>query len=463
MHLRPLSQHQPQSVLSKLEEEVSRAKSRIGNLQGDNQELKHKLKKEQKENTELKEKIKELEKELAEMRGSRAKLAALIWKPKKGAGEQNPLGKKLGGTGFFRPDPLPERLTTTYTFSLESCPDCAGAVGPANQTRTAFTEDIVLAAPRIEKYEVTRHWCSSCQKQVRSPEAPDLSQIRRIGLRTLGYILYARYCLDTPLQKIALSLLDLYGLKLSEGEVVNQLREARDLFGPDYQSICELLTSASVVHADETGFRVMGENWWLWVGVTPEGITKFQVHHSRGKGAAHSLLGTNPGQVRVTDFYNAYYHLPGPHQVCWVHLIRDAKETHGQLSADLSEVYHRLKEELKKPVKARDPGRFKKKLTEIAGTDYGKEKPVITLQNRIRDFNERLLTCLYYDQVEPENNKAERALRPQVIKRKIFGSIRSLDGAITHETNSSVLTTYLNQTTQSFFDVILPILNSRLA
>lgn len=35
----------------------------------------------------------------------------------------------------------------------------------------------------------------------------------------------------------------------------------------------------------------------------------------------------------VTDFYVGYNHLPGPHQRCWVHLLRDLhklKEQHGK-------------------------------------------------------------------------------------------------------------------------------------
>jgi hypothetical protein len=278
----------------------------------------------------------------------------------------------------------------------------------------------------------------------------------------MGYVLYARYQQDLPIPKIKTSLHDLYSFELSEGEIVAQLEEARELFGEDYDAITTLIKDAPAVHADEAGFRVMGENWWLWVGVTPEGITKFTLHHSRGKGAADCLLGNNPNQVRTTDFFGSYAHLPGPWQVCWVHLLRAVKEEDQHFHQDISALYTTLKAELTKPLSERDTSQIATRLTEIQETDYGEEKAILTLQERLRKFHDQLLTCLHFEGVAPENNKAERTLRPQVIKRKIFGSIRSIDGAITHETNSSVIATYLSLTKGSFFDIIQPVLQARL-
>ena len=71
-------------------------------------------------------------------------------------------------------------------------------------------------------------------------------------------------------------------------------------------------------------------------------------------------------------------------------------------------------------------------------------------------------TCLRYDGVLPENNTAERAIRPQVIMRKIFGGSWSLAGATAHAVNTSVLATLEKRHPGiNFFDVLLLILKER--
>ena len=108
----------------------------------------------------------------------------------------------------------------------------------------------------------------------------------------------------------------------------------------------------------------------------------------------------------------------------------------------------------------RDYDGVRKKLLSIERHRY-KESLAIKLQERITRYRDELLTCLRYDDVLPENNTAERALRPQVVMRKIFGGSRSLEGAKTHEVNTSVIDTKLKQN-RNFFEVMLPLLTERM-
>ena len=107
----------------------------------------------------------------------------------------------------------------------------------------------------VKAYTITRHWCPKCEIFVKSQQAPD---IQRIGFNVLGYILYARYRLRLPLNKIQESLRDLFDFRISEGEISEKLQTARTLFGKDYDAICELIRTARVVYADETGWRMDG-------------------------------------------------------------------------------------------------------------------------------------------------------------------------------------------------------------
>lgn len=403
-------------------------------------------------------KIRELEEKLEKKELERQKLLEQMYPKKHRIGTSKARGKKKGTRGYFRPIPKEEDVTQTFTFSLKRCPICQGPVGDAIETVTKYEEDIDMAPHlTIKQYLITRHWCGQCETFVK---AKDIPKVSRIGPNVLGYILYARYHLRLPMDLIKESLFDLHSFSISEGEIAEKLQEAKELFQKDFEAITELIQSAKVVYADETGWRMEGENWWLWVFVT-EGAIKYRLDMSRGKRVAENVLGTKTHRVIVSDAYPAYQNIPGDHQTCWVHLLRTAKNASKRLHTDLVKTYLSLGEELHKKGQERSPPKMKKMLQKILKTTY-EEKGAKPLQERIqRDFK-RLLTCLKYPDVLPENNTAERAIRSQVVMRKIFGGSRSLQGAKAHEVNSSVLKTLeKNHPDASLFHLLIPILQKK--
>ena len=430
-----------------------------GRLKSSNQKLRVQLKLARKELKAKDQKIAELEGRLVDKEQQRKELLSIIYKPNKD--KSMPPKKKGGrkpGIAFHRPAPPDSEVTDEMTFSLRVCPVCKHHVGDAVDTVIKYEEDIDLAPRKIvKKYTITRHWCSHCEEYRKSPETPN---IPRIGLNTLGYILYSRYRLRLTDEKIKESLKDLYGFSISLGEIVEKLKEAEKLFGQDYQAISELIKQAKVVHADETGWRMDGDNWQLWVFLTDQGV-RYVIEDSRGKGVAQKALGEKTDRVIVSDSYAVYRHLPGKNQTCWVHLIRVAKAASPQLHADVVELYLKLGEELTKPMALRDPPWFEQQLKNIIGKQYP-EKEALKVQNRIQNDLVVLLTCLHYEGVLPENNPAERTIRPQVVMRKIFGGSRSLAGAKAHEVNSSVIETLRKQNPEAgFFGAMLPLLKKR--
>jgi len=280
----------------------------------------------------------------------------------------------------------------------------------------------------------------------------------------MGYILYARYRLRLPLLKIQESLSDLHDFTISEGEIQNQLHEARDGFGDQYDLICELIRSAKVVYADESGWRMDGDNWYIWAFVSPEdGAIRYELADTRGGGIAKEALGTRADRVIVSDGYAIYDNLPGDNQQCWIHLIRVAKEKTNQPYGELCQLYTALLLELTKPVGERDKQTFSDQLTTLATKAYRQQTEPLApeVQARITRHHDQLLVCLDHENVLPENNTAERAIRPQVILRKIFGGNRSPTGAKTHAVNTSVIITKLTQNpSKSFFEVMLPLIQA---
>jgi len=403
--------------------------------------------------------ITELEGKLVDKEQQRKLLLSYMYKPGKKEGDDSspakPKGGRKPGLAFHRPSPKDSEVTEEQTWSVKQCPICKHQVGEAVDTVVKYEEDIDLAPRKIiKKYTITRHWCSHCETYVKSKDTPN---IPRLGLNCLGYILYARYRLRLPVNKIRESLLDLYDFAISDGEIVEKLKEAETLFGKNYEAICELIKQAAVVHADETGWRMDGENWWLWVFLTDQGV-RYIIEDTRGKGVAEDALGKKEDRVIISDGYSAYQNLPGDKQQCWVHLIRVAKIASPPLHEDLVRLYVKLGEELTKSLSDRDPPWFARRLQQLIVASYS-EPAAQKVQARMERHATRLLTCLRYEGVLPENNPAERAIRPQVVMRKIFGGSRSLAGAKAHEVNTSVIETMLKQNPdKSFFEVILPLI-----
>lgn len=402
--------------------------------------------------------ITHLEAQLSDKESQRQELLRMVYKKTRYHEVPHPRGKKPGAPAFHRPLPSPDEITERHTFSLTRCPACQHPVGDPVDTVVKMEEDIDLAPRKIVKaYTITRHWCAHCETFVKSPRVPLIS---RIGLNVLGYILYARYRLRLPLGKIRESLRDLHAFRISEGEIVAKLKEAEVLFGPDHDLLVALIQDARVVYADETGWRMDGKRWWLWVFVTERGV-QYRIEQSRGRDIPLRALGEKRDRVIVSDGHAAYEKLPGAQQQCWVHLLRKAKNASRGLHEDLVTLYLEIVQELTKPVQQRDPPRFTQRLDALIEKRYA-EPLAAKVQARMTRHRGTLLTCLRYRGVLPENNTAERAIRPQVVMRKIFGGSRSRVGASAHAVNASVIETKMReQPGASFFHVVLPLLEKR--
>lgn len=436
--------------------------------------------------------ISELETALLDKEVQRKELASKLFKAKKdrskavtavtkdlgtgsGASPRLP-GAQPGHRASHRPVPDPEMVTDRRIFDLSVCPACKNHVGDIVDKVEKYQEDIDLA-PRnkiVRHYTITRHWCGHCQEYIRPVHTP-AQVLRRFGPNLVGYILYARYRLRLPLRKIQESLRDLHDFVISEGEIQRQLDDARVAFGDQYDLIAELIRSARVVYADESGWRMDGYNWYIWAFVVPStGAIRYEIADTRGGGIAAGALGVKADRVIVSDGYAVYDKLPGSNQQCWVHLLRVAKAKSKAVYRDLCTVYAQLLPILGVPATARtteDKQNIVTSLAAIRDREYNKNKrtgrafrdppePLAEeVQARLKRNFDQLLVCLDHDGVLPENNTAERAIRPQVILRKIFGGSRSPDGAATHVVNTSVISTAMNQHPRNtFFESLLPLI-----
>jgi len=293
----------------------------------------------------------------------------------------------------------------------------------------------------------------------------------RLGVRLMSLIGMLRSSCRLPVRAIRTLLKSLYNLSVSTGEIVNVLHLIAEQGRSQLEGLLQQIRSAPYLHGDETGWREDGQNGYLWCFCTPN-IRYFQFDHSRAGRIPREVIGaTYQGHV-VTDFYGGYNGVSGNNQRCWVHLLRDFDKLLQAHPSDVSvqewgqqiyDLYHEAKLYQKKCLEARalscPPAgfnvlnrrqkrrEFESRLAWIA-TPYLDQKkdtgraPQAVLAERLDRYASELFCFIEFPDVPSGNNAAERAIRPCVIARKIFGGTRSAKGSKTYSTIASLFGTW---------------------
>jgi len=132
------------------------------------------------------------------------------------------------------------------------------------------------------------------------------------------------------LRQIESLLAEQWQLTFSLGAISEAQAPVVDWLLPVYQQIGDQVRSAGLAHADETSHFRGKSRYWLWSLSTPQ-AAYFMVHYSRGKQAAHALLGGFEG-ILVTDRHGAYNDYDADrHQYCWAHIIRNLEKIAGRV------------------------------------------------------------------------------------------------------------------------------------
>lgn len=362
-----------------------------------------------------------------------------------------------------------EEPSVVVEHPITLCPDCGSQLGGVHVGRTRQVVDLPPpVAVVVTAHRVQRGWCSACGRwreaslDLRGAAGQAFGQ-GRLGVGIASLVAHLRTVLRLPLRTIQRYLADLHGLRVSVGEIVGLLHRVAAQSAAAVAAIRDTARTRTVVHADETGWREDGHNGYVWLLATPEGERYVAFHHSRAGAVANGLLGEAFGGVLVSDFYGGYNDTPGGrHQRCWVHLLRDLRalaeaHTAGTALRDVEvrawtgavrTLWQRVCTALAQPpplagVRVAALHADLRALAEqfVTAADH----PCRALAWRLWHFQHELLTCLTVPGVPPDNNAAERALRPLVVARKISGGTRSPRGSATRMALYSLAATWTAQ------------------
>ena len=411
----------------------------------------------QRENERLRQQIDHLKRQLDDARRAGFRQAAPFAKPLRPNPERP--GRRAGpayGPKGHRPVPGP--VDERYDAPLPViCPDCGG---PLVETAVAsqYQEELPVVRPIVRQFHVHIGHGQRCGHRVQGRHSLQTSNAlgaaaAQIGPRATATaaVLHTQY--GVPLGKVARVYQQHFGLTITAGGLVHALHRAARQATPTYGALVETIQQSPVVVPDETGWKVGGRLQWLWAFATPT-TTVYAIQAGRGFEEAAAILGADFDGALVRDGWAPYRQFTGATwQSCVAHLLRRCRTL--QVDHPRSSFAPRVAAILTQALAVRDRrdtgtmsthgiavarGHLFNRLNTLVET----HSPVPDVQRFARHLARELpgvFTFLLDDRIDATNWRAEQAIRPAVVQRKVSGGNRTWRGAHTQHVLATVCRT----------------------
>ncbi len=356
-------------------------------------------------------------------------------------------GAPNGHKGATRPTKKPDEIIDVIA---DHCEKCGGSnIEKLDKYETSVIED--LPPPQKIKTIQYNRWevkCKDCGYQSISKH-PDCPKTGNFGIFLLVYFVMLKFHLRGVIRKIQDFVFQYNDFEISPKGINDILLRVGSACKNDYEDKIQKIRSAKWRYIDETGIKVNGENWWIWIFRTDTNETLVVIRKSRGSKVLEEILGVGHKGANIADGWRAYSWIDKL-QRCWAHLLRevdhfiDTSENGKRLSEDIHACFKKLRDFLDRDpsieVRREKKAVFEKELEDIV-TKYSDfeelKKPLTYIKNGFGYW----YTCMLYPGMEPTNNLGEQAMREHVIIRKIIGCFRSENGAANYQYIASLLAT----------------------
>lgn len=369
-------------------------------------------------------------------------------------------GRKPGAAyGRKAHRPPPAHVDEHYEAPLpRACPECGGTLTLTGHA-TQHQEDLPIVRPIVRQFRIAIGHCTSCHRRVQGRHPLQTSDALGAASTQLGpmagsWAVILNKQFGVPLGKIARLFGERFGLTITCGGRVHAIRRAARQAEPTYDALVAQIRGSPVVAPDETGWKVAARLHWLWAFVTPD-TTVYKIQAGRGYDEAASVLGDGFEGVLVRDGWAPYRRFSHAcHQTCLAHLLRRCRT----LIRDQQETRFapRVQAVLQRALRVRDRyragdmsghgmavarGHLQNQLNILIDRPGGRRVAQTVARHLAIEFPAVFTFLLEPEAIDATNWRAEHALRPAVVTRKVCGGNRSLRGARTQEVLASVLRT----------------------
>jgi transposase len=369
-------------------------------------------------------------------------------------------GKKSGGQPGHpgRTLMMVEHPDQTVLLTPERCQHCQEDLSAAPLCRRERVQvfDLPSLGLQVTEYQIEVKACSCCQSETRAdwPDGLTLASAQYgPNVKTLAVYLACLHLL--PLARVCQILSDLFGTTFSQASVLTACQQSARAIAPVLEKIKAALQTSSVVHNDETGFRVNKKRWWLHVAATCW-FTLYLAHPKRGKEAtdAMEILPHFQG-TSVHDSLVSYLQYSCIHALCLVHYLRELTFIFEHFEQGWAKEMKALLLQIKACVQqAREQGMtslsqvtkqdFERRYRELVQTGMAANPPpqkptgkrgrpkksdALNLLIRLHQYQDMILRFMHDFDVPFDNNRAESDLRMMKLRQKISGCFRTQNGA----------------------------------
>jgi hypothetical protein len=374
--------------------------------------------------------------------------------------------KPRAPASYRRTTPKDEDVTHETMHGIDCCPHCSTPLTNLRET-VRYLEDIVIPALAeltiVEKQRIETGFCTQCRKW--HSAIPIRKQVCSLGENVRGRIVYCITVLGMTFEKVERDLKDTFGITVGNGELTHILTTEAAKLLPEYHDIDVRICGAPAAHYDETSHPVQkeGQGQHGWVKTASDSPdTIFRLGQTRGKGNAKALI-HHQDQPIITDDYSAYDGLSDKHGLCWAHpkrkfqdlaessTLTDDRRLHCQKFYErFCTVVGTVKTIVHSPYDRQERAKEADRCRPLIGTlmtpSVHDPKKLATLKKTFLSNTEHYLLCILEPNIPMTNNKAERAIRPLVIKRKLsFGSKTQKGADVMSILLSVCLTTWWKQ------------------
>ncbi len=358
-------------------------------------------------------------------------------------------GAPNGHTGVTRPWRAPHE---TRRIAGDECPNCHSkdidVIGQRHQQVEEMPPDIQPKTVSVVR-DVCR--CSKCNLKFLARDGSTPIQ-GKFGINLMVLVVFLKFIVRGVLRKTASFLDASFAMKLAPASVQAIIERAAKAGEAEYAALKEKIRAAKLLYIDETSFRVLGLNWWVWAFRSDTDLL-LTIRDSRGHNVLEEILGKDYTGTVVCDCWRAYDFLSNATlQRCWAHLLRKSKElesaTGRHLHKKLTGLFDGIRtfnsKERTGLQRMRKYEHLTARLQKITAY-YSKYENCQAVTKYIDFHIESWFTCVKFAGVQPTNNYAEQAIRETVLVRKIIGAFRSEKGTRVYETLASLVATWQYQ------------------
>lgn len=446
---------------------ASELQAEVQRLRAENGELRLRLGQQATEIAELRTQLGELRSALEEaLRAGKRQATPFRRDPNRLKRDPKRPGRKAG-EGEFNYQQLDENadVESEPPAELTGCPICNKPVTEVKEHEQFVRE---IPEPKVIWHRLVTYsgWCACCNKRVRSRHPLQTSSATgaagvMLGPRIIALASDMKHRFGVSYDKIAEFLLSAYGLKVTGGGLLDADQRLARRARPVYETLIELIRRCSVVHADETGWRIGQLSAWMWV-FTNQRITLFAIRAgpgARGHEVILSILGREFAGTLVADGFLAYDAkalADWIHQKCLAHILKNLKTMSESRQAASLAVASEATAALRAALALRneratlDADSFAARRADIvqridvlaaAYVDRPAYDDAGRMARHLTKHRDHLFRFLDDPAVDATNNAAERDIRPAVITRKTGGCNRTKEGADNHAILASIVVT----------------------